>query len=351
MMLRFLLNFLLKLFILSFFVMERSSTVVVASLQASSAFGSVEANTSKFTALCRQAAAAGAKILVLPETSISGYLSEDLSRNWCLPGRANRYPVGVHPCTVAQDAAGPIVQHFCTLAFELQCYITVPFLEVVHAGPASSDSDGECSQEASAREDLFYNSISLVGPKGTVCAHYRKNFPWPHPERSWATPGTDVAVFDTEYGRVGLAVCYDIHGILVKYARHKIWVLLHCVAWVGSPKSWFLHDLPSRLRQVSCPHYIVGCNWATDVQQQWPGAGYSTHYGPYGEVLASAQADIGSEILYSTISTACSSGGRLPASGCPGLDLDKYAAWTSMQMVRERSGPLQMQSQALPPSD
>ena len=312
---------------------EGRATVKVASVQASSIFGDVTANINKFSDLCREAAAAGAKIIVLPETSLSGYLSQDLETNWCLPDRENRYPRGAHPSTVAQAADGPIVQHFCSLARELQCYITVPFLEVEKSEEDEEEEEKEEHGDKTTLQERFYNSVTLAGPNGNVCAHYRKNFPWPHPERSWATAGTDVAVFDTEYGRVGLAICFDIHSILVKYARHKIWALLYPIAWVGNPESWFLADFPSRLRQVSCPHFVVGCNWSTDEPQKWPGAGFSTHYAPYGELISATAHSTGSQIVYSMLATETS--GRLPPPGRPGLDLDKYAAWTSMQMMRE----------------
>ena len=152
---------------------DAAATVIIASSQASSEFGQVAANTTKFSALCRKAVAtSGAKILVLPETAISGYLSQDLETKWCLPGRPNMYPNGVHPATVAEAANGPIVQHFCALALELQCYITVPFIEV-----EVPEADDEYVENKASPEPLFYNAISLVGPMGTVCTHYRKRLP------------------------------------------------------------------------------------------------------------------------------------------------------------------------------
>jgi apolipoprotein N-acyltransferase len=51
------------------------SMVRVAAVQCSSDLGDVAANTAKLTALIREAAANGAKIVVLPEAAISGYLS------------------------------------------------------------------------------------------------------------------------------------------------------------------------------------------------------------------------------------------------------------------------------------
>src|SRR5262245_7464285 len=62
-------------------------TVKVAAIQCSSDLGAVEENRAKLTNLVRKAAANGAKIVVLPETAITGYLSQDLRTNWHLRGR------------------------------------------------------------------------------------------------------------------------------------------------------------------------------------------------------------------------------------------------------------------------
>src|SRR5262249_2269366 len=65
---------------------SKLQTVKVAAVQCSSELGAVEANRQKLTALVREAAREGAKIVVLPETSVTGYLSQDLRVNWHLPG-------------------------------------------------------------------------------------------------------------------------------------------------------------------------------------------------------------------------------------------------------------------------
>src|SRR4051812_28640009 len=66
---------------------RRPATVKVAAVQCSSELGAVDANRKKLTTLVEQAAGAGAKIIVLPETSVTGYLSQDLQTNWRTPGR------------------------------------------------------------------------------------------------------------------------------------------------------------------------------------------------------------------------------------------------------------------------
>eukprot|EP00035_Acanthoeca_spectabilis_P026750 m.464070 g.464070 ORF g.464070 m.464070 type:complete len:345 (-) comp23301_c0_seq1:64-1098(-) len=305
-------------------------TVMVASLQASSDLGKVEENTAKFIGLAEEAAAAGAKIIVLPETAITGYLSQDLTTNWIIPSRKRRglknysYTGEMDPALHAETVPGPSTRRFCELAKRLGVYITVPFLEVATEQPPPTEveeDDGSMATDA-APIARYYNTVCLAGPDGTLRAHYRKTSPWPTPEKSWATAGTDVAFADTEYGRVGLAICFDIHSVLAKYAQHELWALLYPIAWVGEPEQWFRTELPGLLRKVNSNHYIIGCNWSTDEEQSWPGAGISSHYGPRGELVASTGDQIGSTIVYSTIFTAP----HAPQVGS--LDLAEYAKWT-----------------------
>src|SRR3954470_23043324 len=65
---------------------EAPKKVKVAAVQCSSDLGDVEGNRKKLTALVEEAATHGAKIIVLPEAAITGYLSQDLKTNWQLPG-------------------------------------------------------------------------------------------------------------------------------------------------------------------------------------------------------------------------------------------------------------------------
>src|SRR5438132_12352466 len=117
--------------------------VKVAAIQCSSDLGDVEANRQKLTLLVREAAAGGAKIIVLPEAAITGYVSQDLRRNWHVTGRPLEHSfVGQDPAASAETVPGESTRHFCALARELQVYVTIPLLE--RSGdlppPANDDS-------------------------------------------------------------------------------------------------------------------------------------------------------------------------------------------------------------------
>src|SRR5438132_13828187 len=86
----------------------KPKTVKVAAVQCSSDLGEVAANTKKLTALVKEAAANGAKIVVLPETSITGYLSQDLKTNWHLKGMPIEPQFkGKDPKDFAEQVPGP----------------------------------------------------------------------------------------------------------------------------------------------------------------------------------------------------------------------------------------------------
>ena len=142
-------------------------TVRVAAVQCSSELGDVAANTKKLTELVKEASANGAKIVVLPETAITGYLSQDLKTNWHVKG----WPIeteftGMDPAKFAEPVPGLSTKHFCQLAKDLGIYLTIPFLEV-------DFQDGR-------DKPRYFNTVCLANPKGELVAHYRKLTPWPH---------------------------------------------------------------------------------------------------------------------------------------------------------------------------
>jgi predicted amidohydrolase len=276
----------------------RPLKVKVAAVQCPSDLGDVKGNRDRLTKLVEEAAGEGAKIIVLPEAAITGYLSQDLKTNWHLKG----WPidgafVGKDPAKFAETVPGPSTDHFAATGKKLGVYVTVPIVEV---------------QKGKGREEpRYFNTVCLVSPEGKVVAHYRKLTPWPYPEKSWATKGDlGVATFDTEYGRVGLAICFDIHTILPKYKPHDIWALLYPIAWVDNehPAEWFYHRLPEKVGQFR--HYVIGANWSIDPPDgigpgpDWRGYGFSPIISPEGKLIATARSLYGNEIVYAEIDTA-----------------------------------------------
>jgi apolipoprotein N-acyltransferase len=99
------------------FAEDKPPTVKVAAVQCSSDLGDVAGNTKKLTALVEEAAKNGAKIIVLPEAAITGYLSQDLKTNWRLASLPiEKSFVGKDPAPFAETVPGPSTNHFTALS-------------------------------------------------------------------------------------------------------------------------------------------------------------------------------------------------------------------------------------------
>jgi predicted amidohydrolase len=160
---------------------EGARTVRVAAVQCSSDLGAVEANRAKLAGLAEEAARQGAKIIVLPETAVTGYLSQDLRTNWHLPGRPLEQAFrGKDPLPTAEPVPGPSTDFFCRLADRLDVYLTIPLLEIDRTPATQPEGD---------RTPRLFNTVCLASPEEAGRANYRKLTHGLYPETSWARRG------------------------------------------------------------------------------------------------------------------------------------------------------------------
>jgi predicted amidohydrolase len=145
----------------------------VAAARTAPQVGELEANRARSAEAIEQAAAAGARLVVLPELASSGY------------GFADR----AEALAAAEPVNGPTVALWRSLAERL---------DVVVVG-------GICERDG----DALRNTAVVVDATG-VRAAYRKLHLWGN-EVGLFRPGDEPApVVDTAVGRIGLAVCYDL---------------------------------------------------------------------------------------------------------------------------------------------
>jgi predicted amidohydrolase len=249
-------------------------TFLVAAVQAASKFGEPQHNRKELAKLIEQAAFQGAQIVVLPETAVTGYMSDDLKQTW----RTGDRPVtpgltGSDPKDAAETVPGESTRFFADVARRSGIYLTVPLLEV------------------DRKTGHYYNTVVLLGPNGQTLIHYRKLNPWLWAEQGWASDGNlSRPVVDTPFGRLGVLVCFDIHKQAAELAKLKIDTLLYSVAWVDDKDSdWF----PTRLPTIAAEqgYNVVAANWtvaAARPEPQWHGYGQSTIIAADGRVLANA---------------------------------------------------------------
>lgn len=268
---------------------HKPKTFKVAAIQAVSEMAKPAENRQHLERLIRQAAKNGAKVVVLPETAITGYMSYDLKITWRIEGRrTTRGLNSIHPKDYAESACGESVKQFSALAKELKIYLTIPFLEI--------DPD----------TGNYYNTVVLALPDGTTSKHYRKINPWPFAERSWASKGDRGDIFlDTSYGRMALLICFDINFEPPNLKKLGVDHLLYSIAWVDDADSdWFTHKLPAIAKQNNLN--IIGANWTVPVgsQPDWHGYGKSLIINRQGEIIAKTDRDIGEKIIYAELPIA-----------------------------------------------
>lgn len=261
-----------------------ANTVRVAAVQFISRWANPENNRRSLEPLVRQAAAAGAKIVVLPETAITGYMSHDIRLTWQAGGaKLTDGLQGVSPKDVAETVPGESTKILGGWARELGIYLTAPFLEI----------DTPSGQ--------YFNTLVLLGPQGDVLLHYRKLNPWPWAERGWATAGDrGHQVVDTPYGKLALLICYDINFEPPKLKQQGVDHLLYSIAWVDQANStWFRQQLPAIARENNLN--IIGANWSIPDRPGWHGYGQSLILGRDGQTLARVKNDFGNEIIYADL--------------------------------------------------
>lgn len=138
-------------------------------------------------------------------------------------------------------------------------------------------------------EGRLYNSLVLVTPKGDEI--YRKiHLPHfgPFREKDFFSEGGEVKVEDTDLGRIGLMICYDIsfpelaRTLMVKGAEVVI-----CIS-ASPPQSrpFFEKVLPARAAENSSfLVYVNLCGFQRKLQF-WGGSGV---YDPWGKEMARAK--------------------------------------------------------------
>jgi predicted amidohydrolase len=249
------------------------AAVRIAAVRFHPVMGELERNREGPAKLVREAAAGGARIVVRPEAAVSGYA--DLTENvvWSEEEGEGLAPVS----EVAETADGPSVRFFAGLARECAVWLTVPFIE---------SAGGK-----------YYNTIVLLDPAGTVRIHSRKQHPWTVADPSWMTRGDlGTPVIDTEYGRLGVMVCYDANHLLPEFAAQRADIVLHCVAWYGP---WF--DVRFNRRVADAGVTLVLANWTCPEDPGWRGAGASRVIGPDGSEVARIARNFGDGVVFADV--------------------------------------------------
>jgi predicted amidohydrolase len=184
------------------------------------------------------ALAAPADLVLLPEASLTGYVSAN--------GDFDLTPF-------AEPRDGPTSRAIASLAREASSYVAAPLIE--------------------RERDAVYNAMIVFDRQGRQVAHYRKRHPW-YPE-TWAAAGAEGhPEFAVDGLTVTLAICFDLHFVEAEAGAllDRSDLLLFPSAWVeadgalgrGRGEAEAEEGRAARLARLSAERRVavLNANWA-----------------------------------------------------------------------------------------
>lgn len=228
----------------------------------------IEQNLQRGLQAARKAAQNGSKIICFPELAFEPF-----------------YPQFNHPSNpeeYAQPIPGPITKAFSELASELEVIFVLNLFEI--DGQKTYDSSPVINSDGS-----IMGITRMVHITDYACFH----------EQKYYAPGNHGApVYDTPFGKVGIAICYDRH-----YPEYMRALALNGADIVFVPQAGAVGEWPeglyeSELRTAAFQngYFTALCN-RTGKEPKLTFAGQSFVCNPSGEIIARA-GEVVDEILY-----------------------------------------------------
>ncbi len=168
----------------------------------------------------------------------------------------------------AEDIDGPTIFLMKTLARENKIFL--------HTG-SFVEKDKE----------NYFNTSLLLSPDGDILARYRKIhlFGYNSKESQILTPGEDVIVADTPFGKVGMATCFDLRfpELFRAMVDRGAQYFLVCSAWPYPRfEAW---NLFNRVRALENQCFLISAN-STGMNCGIQFVGHSMVIDPLGTILA-----------------------------------------------------------------
>lgn len=216
-----------------------------------------QANLRKAGEMIREAAAQGANFVMLPEMFNCPYVSS------CFP-------------VYAEPAGGETWQFLSSMAKECGVYLI--------GGSIPEEENGH-----------IYNTSFIFSPEGRQIGRHRKvhlfDIDVPGGQRfmesDTLTAGDDMTLIDTEYGKIGVAICFDI-----RFTEFFRAMTLAGVQAIFVPAAFNMTTGPAhwefnfRIRAMDCQCWIAGCSPARDVNGPYVAYGHSLLCDPWGAEAA-----------------------------------------------------------------
>nr|WP_315025034.1 carbon-nitrogen hydrolase family protein [uncultured Aminipila sp.] len=165
----------------------------IATVNFKTSWGYKEENLEKIKDNLIEAAGMGAELVLFPEMALTGY---DDVKETSKPEKMQS--------KLAEIIPGPSTLELEQLIRELEIYAVIGMPERDEKDPS-----------------IIYNAQAVFGPEGLIGSYRKMHLPPPEPR--WATRGNKPFIFETPWGPIGNAICYDIYTFpeMVRYYAAK----------------------------------------------------------------------------------------------------------------------------------
>jgi N-carbamoylputrescine amidase len=244
--------------------------MIVACIQMNPVIGDKPANVSRSADLIRSAAERGADLVVLPELANTGYVFRDRHEALDL---AEPVPGGKTTAVWSELAS----RHHMTIV----------------AGIAERDGD------------RLFNSAVMVGPKGYL-GRFRKVHLWGDEKKIFEAGDLGFPVYQAPFGRVAIAICYDVWFPETFRAAALQQADILCVAtnWVPMPGQPADRPAMANTLVMAGAHsnnLVVACADRVGVERGQPFEGQSLIVDRRGWPVAGPASRLDEEILFAQV--------------------------------------------------
>ena len=273
--------------------MRKQDKINVAVVQATPALFDLEASMDKTIALCKEAAARDAQLVLFPEAFISTY-PRGLSFGTVVGSRSEEgRELWLRYWESSLDLSSKAFRQLSACARDNRVFLAIGV------------------NERTAQNGTIYCSFLIFDPKGNLVGHHRKIKPTAAERFIWGEgDGKSLQVHNTAIGKLGGLICWENYMLLARYALYQQGIEIYLAPTADSRDSW-----QATLTHIACEGrcFVLGCNqfvrkenYPSDLQESLPHQpevmcrGGSTIISPLGEVLAGPHYE-GEDILLATL--------------------------------------------------
>ncbi|CAG8546390.1 6883_t:CDS:2, partial [Funneliformis caledonium] len=154
----------------------------------------------------------------------------------------------------------------------------------------------------------LYNTCTVYDTGGNLIVKHRKvhlfdiDIPGmiKFQESETLSPGSSLTQFETDYGKIGIGICYDMRfpEMAMIAARKGCIAMIYPGAFnlTTGPLHW---ELLQRARALDNQFFVATCSPARDMKSTYNAWGHSTVTDPNGQIVATAEHD--EAIIYADI--------------------------------------------------